>query len=91
MELANIVDDKIVITIPTDRLDGFACEGLSDVGLENDAQLELIDFPLLIKEIVSELNAEEEDGTTLIHKALDQAVRNASDNGSEALYKLCET
>lgn len=88
MNLAEIKGDEIVIRINTKGFDGFAYQGLADAGLEDDAQLELIDMPLLLQEVVSELNVEDEDGTTLIHQAIDQAVRNASENGSEALSKL---
>lgn len=37
----------------------------------------------LAKDVTTELTAEEEDGTTLIHKILDEALYNAAENGSE--------
>ena len=40
----------------------------------------------LIDDLVDELNREEEDGSTLVTKALDDAVVNACENGSEAIF-----
>lgn len=45
----------------------------------------VLDLDQLVDELVSELNREEEDGSTLITEALDKAVVNAIENGSEAV------
>lgn len=36
-----------------------------------------------IKELIEELQSEEEDGTTLLHRAFDKAADNVIENGSE--------
>jgi hypothetical protein len=38
-----------------------------------------------IQEIIQELEAEDEEGTTLVHRALDAAAINAIEGGSEAV------
>lgn len=37
------------------------------------------------EEVVNELNREEEDGTTLVHRALDRAMYMAVENGAEGV------
>lgn len=39
----------------------------------------------LVDDLVTELNCEQEDGSTLITKALDEAVVNACESGSDAI------
>lgn len=39
----------------------------------------------LVDNLVAELNCEQEDGSTLITKALDEAVVNACESGSDAI------
>ncbi len=39
----------------------------------------------LVDDLVAELNCEQEDGSTLITKALDEAVVNACESGSDAI------
>ena len=46
----------------------------------------VVDLDQLIDDLVDELNREEEDGSTLVTKALDDAVINACENGSEAIF-----
>ena len=46
----------------------------------------VVDLDQLIDDLVDELNREEEDGSTLVTKALDDAVVNACENGSEAIF-----
>lgn len=45
----------------------------------------VVDLDQFIDDLVDELNREEEDGSTLITKALDDAVVNACENGSDAI------
>ncbi|WIJ42568.1 hypothetical protein QPK06_05165 [Aeromonas veronii] len=47
--------------------------------------IKITDKELFFEEIVRELRAESEDGSTLIHEALDQAVSNALENGAEGV------
>ena len=51
-------------------------------------QAEIHDFKItnkegFVKDLINELNAEEEDGTTLVHRMFDKAADNAIENGSE--------
>ncbi|AUQ93834.1 hypothetical protein PhaeoP66_04642 (plasmid) [Phaeobacter inhibens] len=80
-ELAHIEDNAIVIRIPKDQLSGAAYQGLDDLGIEDESE---VDWDQLAIDMVAELNSEEEDGTTLVHRALDQALINAGENGSSA-------
>lgn len=43
------------------------------------------DADLFAEAILYELNAESEDGTTIVHKMFDQAVENAIENGAEGI------
>ncbi len=45
----------------------------------------IMNLDQLVDDLVAELNCEQEDGSTLITKALDEAVVNACENGSEAI------
>lgn len=45
---------------------------------------------VFIQEIVKELEAEDEEGTTLVHRALDAAAINAVECGSEAVTELSD-
>lgn len=51
-------------------------------------QTEIQDFKItdndgFVQDILNELSNEEEDGTTAVHKMLDQAANSAIENGSE--------
>lgn len=81
-ELAKIEGDEIVIRIPKSSLSGAAYQGLDQLGIEDEDE---VDWNALAIDMVSELNREEEDGTTLVNLALDQALINAGENGSSAL------
>lgn len=45
----------------------------------------VVNLDQLVDDLIDELNREEEDGSTLITKALDDAVVNACENGSGAI------
>lgn len=47
--------------------------------------LQVTDARVFCQEIVKELQEEQEDGTTLVHIALDEAIRNAMENGCEGV------
>ncbi|WP_299663900.1 hypothetical protein [uncultured Ruegeria sp.] len=87
MDHAKIEGDEIVIRMKISELNGAAYQGLDQCGVEDDGEM---DFEQLAPDLVKELNREEEDGTTLIHRALDSAVVAASENGSEAFAYLDE-
>lgn len=42
----------------------------------------IVDKDIFIKELISSLNSEEEDGSTLIHRAFDEAANNAFEDGA---------
>lgn len=70
-----IKDGELIISIGIDTL-CFA------------TQSEILDFKIInnigfAKDILNELESEEEDGTTLVHRMLDSAANNAIENGSE--------
>jgi len=44
--------------------------------------VKIVDDAEFISDVISELNKEEEDGTTPIHRLLDKAVMDAYENGS---------
>lgn len=52
---------------------------------ENYLPPKILNMDQLVEDLVDELNREEEDGSTLITKALDTAVVNACENGSDAI------
>ena len=81
MDMVKIEGDEIVIRIPIKDLSGAAFEGLTDCDYEDDDGM---DFDQLAKDIVSQLNAEEEDGSTKVNLMLDDAVRDASESGAHA-------
>ncbi|MGL4925633.1 MAG: hypothetical protein ACRC4K_02180 [Plesiomonas shigelloides] len=72
---------KLVISIGKETL-LHAIETGRSYGL---GDVKIINNELFLEEIVRELNAEREDGTTLIHEAIDQAVSNAIENGADGV------
>ena len=75
-----IRDGRLVISIGIDLL----CSAI---------QSEIQDFRIVsndefVKEVINELEAEEEDGTTLVHKMLDTAANQAIENGSEHVKEV---
>lgn len=55
---------------------------------ETGSPLCIHDGPLLVQEIVNELQREDEQGATAVHKLLDAAALAALDNGSQAVEYL---
>ncbi len=88
MDMAKVEGAEIVIRVPISGLDGAAFEGLMQVGAGDQDDIDKIDRAQLAADIANELNAEQEDGTTLVCKALDRAVINASEHGAESLSVL---
>jgi len=86
-DIAKVEGDEIVMRIKISDLNGAAWQGLSDVDPEIDDR-ESFDYTTLAEDMVSELNNESEDGSTPVHKLLDEAVTAAADNGSEAFAYL---
>jgi hypothetical protein len=75
--------DSIVIRISSKYLTNIAMPA-SFEGITGYEDAVIIDKKQLIKDVLVELNREAEDGTTMIHLMLDEAITDAYDNGSEA-------
>lgn len=78
---AEMKGDELIISIGKEALlhavETGRAYGLGDVTIT--------DKNLFLTELVSELKSEKEDGTTLIHEAIDQAVSNMIENGAESV------
>ncbi|MGL4349504.1 MAG: hypothetical protein ACRDC7_00610 [Aeromonas veronii] len=72
---------KLVITIGIETL-LHAIETGRSYGL---GDIKITDKELFLSEVVGELRAEQEDGSTLIHEAFDRAVSNALENGADGV------
>lgn len=80
LDLANIEGDEIVIRIKISSL-----EVAFDLVMDDDTDVKLTNSATFARGVVQELNAENEKGDTLVHKMLDQAVREAVEQGAERL------
>jgi len=87
MDLAKIENGHIVVRIPIKDISSAASEGLNYVGCDYGDEM---DYDDLATDIVSELNSESEDGSTLVNYMLDEAVKNGSENGLKAFAYLDE-
>lgn len=87
MDHASIEDGHIVVRISVNELSGAAFQGLDAVGCEDGDGM---DYDQLASDIVGQLNAESEDGTTPVHVMLDTAVIEASEQGADAFAYLDE-
>ena len=88
MELAKLEGDEIIIRVKVSDLTSLAYEGFGQAGYfdyDGDGELDIKQLGL---EVVGALNSESENGTTLVHKALDEAIIELSDNGSELFAYL---
>ncbi len=81
MDLARIIDNKIVIIIDCNTLP-YVLDFYNET---HDSHLKLENLEELLRDILYELNNEEENGDTLIHKMLDKAFFRAIENGSEGI------
>lgn len=82
---AAIEGDQLVIRITTEcLLHAVTCSSQWPVN-EAGLPISINDGPLLIKEIIDELQREDEQGTNSMHRMLDEAALAALDNGSEAV------
>lgn len=79
-------DDQLVITIGLDALVNIlSSQPEWPLMGEDQEPCKVLDHQQFIKDVVCELQREEEDGTTLLHRALDRAAIDAIENGSEAV------
>jgi hypothetical protein len=80
---AVIKDGWVVIAVRVENI-GVALEGAWASGCR-DGRYRVTDALVFAEELVRELNREDEIGTTLIHKMLDEAMYNAIDEGAEGV------
>ena len=78
-----IENEKLVISIGTDLL-LFAL-------VNKGGDYKILNKEGFLKDIIEQLEMEQEDGTTLIHKALDSASDNAIEDGSENVELILES
>lgn len=79
-------DDQLVITIGLDALVNIlSSQPFWPLCGEDQEACKVLDRAQFIKDVVRELQSEEEDGTTVLHRALDRAAIEAIENGSEAV------
>ena len=79
-----VIDDVLSISIGTDIL-LHACEIGRMYGL---GDIVITDEKVFIEGIVHQLESENEDGSTLIHKAFDEAVTEMLENGELGVDEL---
>lgn len=81
-----IRDNQLILSIGLDTL-AWAAENHPDrYDGENDRWLYTInDHVVFANDVLTELKDEEEDGTTLVHRMLDEATMRAISNGSQAV------
>lgn len=82
MELAKIEGEEIVIRVPLSTLES-ASQIVWDQRGYGDYKVS--DLPTYAKAFVAALNNESENGTTLVHRALDGAACYALDQGCEGV------
>lgn len=77
--------DQLVIRITTEcLLHAVTCSSQWPAN-EAGSPISVINGPLMVKEIIHELQREDEQGTNSMHRMLDEAALAALDNGSEAV------
>lgn len=84
--VAVIENDSIVIRVPIAHLpQAFDASPLTPRDVEAHALYHVTDPATFAKGVVRYLNDEEEDGSTAVHRAFDQAMIDALENGEEGL------
>lgn len=78
-QLANIEGEQVVIRVPISGLPHAASVAWDEQYGDHNLFVENLDE--FAKEFVRYLNAEEEDGTTVLHRAFDKAVIEATEQG----------
>lgn len=82
-DLASIEADQIVIRVPILAVPFAASVAFDEAYGEHGYSV--TDAAEFARAIVGELRAEEEDGTTLVHRMLDKASTRALENGAEGI------
>lgn len=78
-----IFEGVLRITIGVSTL-GFAAKHIPNTGWDED-HLKVTDESVFAEEILRELQREQENGTTLVHRMLDQATLRAIEQGCEGV------
>jgi hypothetical protein len=82
-EEASIVGEQIVIRLPIRNL-RMAVRGASEICIW-DSPLRVTNPRAFARDVCAALNAEDEAGTTAIHRLFDAAFMRAADDGSEGV------
>ena len=72
------VGDELVISINIPALE-------TSLNGAPNSDLVVSDMNAFLPEIISELKSEDESGSNIIHRALDEAANNASENGAHGV------
>ena len=80
---AVIEDNAIVIRVPLASLPQVV-EGAWALG-SLDTRWKLTNVPLFARDFVRELNSEDEEGTTMVHRMFDAAINEALEQGAEGI------
>lgn len=80
---AVLLNDAITITLPVAHL-AAVVEGSWAMGAL-DTRWKITDAAAFARDLVNELNAEDEQGTTRIHRMLDGAIEEAIEQGAEGI------
>ena len=80
-----VVKDGLSISISRQAVVFIAENHEEFVDDEGEQTVKVTDATEFIKAVSSEINEEEEDGTTLIHIMLDSAIKRAIENGCEGV------
>lgn len=84
MDLAKIEDGAIVIRVPIDALVTASAHAF-ELEYGEKHGLTIADPQAFAKEVCRELNQEEEDGTTPVHRMLDAVMIEAVEQGCEGI------
>lgn len=84
-EAAKIEGDEIVIRVPIEAIPHAASVAFDEQYGEGEHDISVVDAPVFAKELLRELVAEKEDGTTLVDEMLDKACVRAAENGAFGL------
>lgn len=74
----NKLGDELVISINIRKLE-------TSLNGAPNSDLFVSDMDKFLPEIISELKSEDESGSNIIHRALDEAANNASENGAHGV------
>jgi hypothetical protein len=79
-----IIDGRLVISIGVELL----TSGILDIPAVDHGEVEITDFDVFAQEIALKLEAEEDDGTTVIHHAFDRAAEMAIEDGCDGIADI---